>query len=65
MMASIPKYNQYAHEVLMPGIDPAVLAEVQAYEAAEEYGQKGNLVLGANIAGFVKVADAMLDQGLV
>jgi glutamate dehydrogenase (NADP+) len=37
----------------------------QAYEAAEEYGQPSNLVLGANIAGFVKVADAMLDQGLV
>ena len=37
----------------------------QCYEAAEEYGQPGNLVVGANIAGFVKVADAMLDQGLV
>ena len=34
-------------------------------EAAEEYGRPGNLVMGANIAGFVKVADAMLDQGLV
>jgi glutamate dehydrogenase (NADP+) len=32
---------------------------------AEEYGTAGNYVLGANIAGFVKVADAMLDQGLV
>jgi len=37
----------------------------QCYEAAEEYGQPGNLVMGANIAGFVKVADAMLAQGLV
>jgi len=37
----------------------------QCYEAAQEYGQPGNLVMGANIAGFVKVADAMLDQGLV
>ncbi len=37
----------------------------QCYEAAEEYGQPGNLVAGANIAGFVKVADAMMDQGLV
>jgi glutamate dehydrogenase (NADP+) len=34
-------------------------------EAAEEYGCPGNLVAGANIAGFIKVADAMLDQGLV
>jgi len=36
-----------------------------ASEAAEEYGCPGNLVVGANIAGFIKVADAMLDQGLV
>ncbi|MFA5239450.1 MAG: NADP-specific glutamate dehydrogenase [Phycisphaerae bacterium] len=37
----------------------------QCYDAAEEYGQSGNLVAGANIAGFTKVADAMLDHGLV
>ncbi len=37
----------------------------QSYEAAEEYGQAGNLLIGANIAGFIKVANAMLDQGLV
>ena len=37
----------------------------QCYDAAEEYGQPGNLVMGANIAGFTKVADAMLAQGLV
>jgi len=37
----------------------------QCYEAAEEYGRPGNLMMGANIAGFVKVADAMLAQGLV
>lgn len=36
-----------------------------AWTTAEEYGYPGNLVVGANIAGFVKVADAMLDQGLV
>ena len=34
-------------------------------EAAEQYGTSGNYVNGANIAGFVKVVDAMLDQGLV
>ena len=34
-------------------------------EAAEEYGRAGNLVAGANIAGFIKVANAMLAQGLV
>ena len=34
-------------------------------EAADEYGTPGNYVAGANIAGFVKVVNAMLDQGLV
>jgi glutamate dehydrogenase (NADP+) len=34
-------------------------------EAAEEYGVPGNYLAGANIAGFVKVVNAMLDQGLV
>ena len=33
--------------------------------AAEEYGRKGDLVSGANIAGFLKVADAMLAQGVL
>jgi glutamate dehydrogenase (NADP+) len=37
----------------------------QCRETAEDYGTPGNYVNGANIAGFVKVADAMLDQGLV
>ncbi|MGZ8626153.1 MAG: NADP-specific glutamate dehydrogenase [Actinomycetota bacterium] len=37
----------------------------QCRETAEEYGVPGNYVVGANIAGFVKVADAMLDQGIV
>ncbi|MFC1675963.1 NADP-specific glutamate dehydrogenase [Planctomycetota bacterium] len=34
-------------------------------QAAEEYGHKNNFVIGANIAGFIKVANAMLAQGLV
>ncbi|MDE2184119.1 MAG: NADP-specific glutamate dehydrogenase [Alphaproteobacteria bacterium] len=34
-------------------------------ETAETYGTPGNLVNGANIGGFLKVANAMLDQGLV
>jgi len=32
---------------------------------AEEYGKPGDYMLGANIAGFIKVADSMLDQGVV
>lgn len=34
-------------------------------EGAETFGSKGNYVIGANIAGFLKVADAMMDQGVV
>ncbi|MEJ2701776.1 MAG: NADP-specific glutamate dehydrogenase [Sedimentisphaerales bacterium] len=45
--------------------DIMIAIHKHCYEAAERYGQPGNLMLGANAAGFVKVADAMLDQGLV
>ena len=34
-------------------------------ETAKEYGMEGNYMAGANIAGFIKVADAMLAQGIV
>ena len=34
-------------------------------EAAKEYGCEGNILAGANIAGFIKVADAMMAQGIV
>ncbi|NLG33048.1 MAG: NADP-specific glutamate dehydrogenase [Syntrophomonadaceae bacterium] len=37
----------------------------KAKAAAEEYGYEDNLVIGANIAGFKKVADAMMAQGVV
>ena len=37
----------------------------QASETAREFGEPHNLVLGANIAGFRKVADAMIEQGVV
>ncbi|MFO7937061.1 MAG: NADP-specific glutamate dehydrogenase [Kiritimatiellia bacterium] len=45
----------------------AIMVKVheQCRSAAEEYGNPDNYVMGANIAGFVKVADAMLDQGVV
>ena len=35
-----------------------------AYQAAKECGKEGNLVVGANVAGFIKVADAMLAEGV-
>ncbi len=37
MMASIPAYNQYAQDVLMPAMDADVLAEIQSLEQAEDY----------------------------
>lgn len=37
----------------------------ESYKAAKAYGMEGDLVAGANIAGFLKVADAMLAQGIV
>ena len=35
------------------------------YETAEEFGASGNYVIGANIAGFMKVARAMVALGLI
>ncbi|MBS0399344.1 MAG: proline iminopeptidase-family hydrolase [Proteobacteria bacterium] len=37
MMASIPEYNRYAHEVLMPAMDPKVLAQILALEKQHKY----------------------------
>ena len=37
MMSSIPAYNRYAHEVLMPAMDPSVLKEILALEAAKKF----------------------------
>jgi len=36
-----------------------------ANETAKEYNNQGNLIIGANIAGFKKVADSMIDQGAI
>lgn len=45
--------------------DIMVAIHKNCYETANEYGTPGNYVNGANIAGFLKVAYAMLDQGVV
>ena len=37
----------------------------QASETAAKYGMEGNYVAGANIAGFLKIADAMTAQGMI
>jgi glutamate dehydrogenase (NADP+) len=34
-----------------------------AYETSKIFGEPGNYVLGANIAGFLKIANAMVSQG--
>lgn len=56
---SFKEVDDYLRERIMKNIYKA------AKQAAEEYDQPGNLVVGANIAGFEKVARAMLAQGLV
>ena len=40
-------------------------AEVKVQKASDEYNAPKNYVAGANIAGFLKVADAMMAQGIV
>ena len=37
----------------------------QCLDAAQEYGQPGNYLMGANIASFIRVVHAMQDQGLI
>jgi glutamate dehydrogenase (NADP+) len=36
-----------------------------AYNTSVEFGAEGDLLMGANIAGFRKVADAMIDEGAI
>ncbi|MGA1848205.1 MAG: glutamate dehydrogenase, partial [Thermoplasmatota archaeon] len=50
------KVDQELHQIM-------VNIHKNSWDAAEKYGHKGNLVVGANIAGFLKVADSMIDQG--
>ncbi len=65
MVQNSQRLNWLAEEVdqrlkiIMKGIHAACLA------AAEAYGSPGNYLKGANITGFVKVVEAMLDQGVV
>jgi glutamate dehydrogenase (NADP+) len=46
-------------KIIMKGIHDTCLA------AADAYGHPGNYLMGANIAGFIKVANAMVDQGII
>jgi glutamate dehydrogenase (NADP+) len=59
------RYSWSFEEVDRKLRDIMINIHTKAYQASKEYGQEGNLVLGANIAGFSKVAEAMLAQGIV
>jgi len=65
-MAQNAQHTRWTREEVDSRLQDIMKAiHTQAWETSEEYGMKGNYVAGANIAGFTKVADAMLDQGLV
>lgn len=55
---SAEEVDRRLHEIMIRIHDTCI-------ETADRFGAPGNYVNGANIAGFLKVADAMLDQGLV
>ncbi|MEG1481926.1 NADP-specific glutamate dehydrogenase [Clostridium sp.] len=52
-------------EVLEKLEDIMVTIYKNASDACREYGEEGNILMGANIAGFLKVCDAMMAQGIV
>lgn len=65
-MAQNAQHTNWTREEVdqrLKDIMAAIHAQVK--NASEQYGMPGNYVAGANIAGFIKVADAMLDQGVV
>ncbi len=57
------KWSREEVEAKLKGIMQSI--HHSCLSASEEYGTPGNYVNGANIAGFVKVADSMMDQGVV
>ena len=68
---AVTYFNKSPHIRVIPYAPVALIGipmtsiHTQCLEAAAAYGKPGNYIHGANIAGFVKVVDAMLDQGLV
>lgn len=58
MSWSFEEVDKHLHNIMI-NIHKASL------EASQKYGAPGNYIVGANIAGFVKVADSMLDHGLI
>ena len=65
-MSQNAAFDEWSREKVDSKLDQIMTGiHKQCSDAAEEYNQKGDLVVGANIAGFVKVADAMMRQGIV
>jgi len=65
-MAQNAQHTNWTREEVDRRLQEIMMAiHTQSAEAAADYGKPGNYVMGANIAGFVKVADAMLDQGVI
>jgi len=64
-MAQNASMNPWTFETVDEMLQRIMMGIFQnAYETAKEFGEPTNLVLGANIAGFRKVAQCMIDQGL-
>ena len=65
-MAQNAYFSEWSRDEVDSRLDTIMTGiHAQCAEAAEKYGRVGDLVVGANIAGFLKVANAMLDQGVV
>lgn len=58
MAWSFEEVDEKLHEIMKSIYNNCVAA-------SDKYGQEGNLIAGANISGFIRVADAMIDQGII
>ena len=63
----MPEIDLYMDQVLTLSLIHILMVNIfnQMSAAADKYGYTKNYVVGANIAGFTKVADAMLAQGVI
>ena len=65
-MAQNAYFSEWSREEVDSRLDTIMTGiHAQCDAAAEKYGHTGDLLLGANVSGFLKVANAMLDQGVV
>ena len=65
-MAQNAYFSEWSREEVDSRLDTIMTGiHAQCNAAAEKYGHTGDLLVGANVSGFLKVANAMLDQGVV